>query len=166
VTIADIFIFILNYKIPLMVILYAAPWVAWGLCMVIPGRREEAFLLSTNMAGALVCLILWVGYVAYALNTGGWVKIVHQADLLLLAAPPYYMLASIWLSRSRLPLESIPAYRTLQGLAMLAGVFLVLSWILNRIRIVFFSFFPLHLFFILVAGLLLIGYTGYRRLHR
>jgi hypothetical protein len=63
-----------------------------------------------------------------------------------------------------MPLDEIPAYRAFQGLTILVIIFLILSWIFNRIRIIFFSYLPLSYFLGLILILLAIGYFGLRRL--
>ncbi|MEM6613837.1 MAG: hypothetical protein AAF652_16575, partial [Cyanobacteria bacterium P01_C01_bin.72] len=78
--------------------------------------------------------------------------------------PPYHLITSLWLSGNRIPLETIPAFRTLQGLTFLGGVFLVLSWLVGKIRIVFFSYLPFSSFLLLLAVLLGVAYVGYRKI--
>lgn len=162
-TLETIFRLIIEYKLPITIGIFVAPFLAWFICWIIPGRREESFVLSVNMALALFSLVMWVGYLIYALNSGGLIRIV-EADLFLFLAPPYYMTASILLSRRRMPLDEIPAYRAFQGLTILVIIFLILSWIFNRIRIIFFSYLPLGYFLGLILILLVIGYLGLRRL--
>jgi hypothetical protein len=152
------------FKIPILVAILIAPWFTWLLCALIPGRREEPFLLSVNIGFAVLSLLFWAGYLAYATNTGGWQRIVEEADILLLLAPPYYLASAVWVASKRVPLPTVPAFRALQGLATIAGVFLVLSWILGRVRIILFSFVPFPYFLAILAGLLFVAYLGYLRL--
>jgi hypothetical protein len=145
-------------------LVFAAPWLVWILCDVIPGKWEEPWILSLNMMLAVASLAMWAGYLAFASNVGGWEKVVKEAQVLLLCIPPYYALMSVWVARQRLPLSEIPAFRTLQGLALMCGVYLIISWLGRRIHIVFFSYMPFTSFLWLLAILLLVGYVGYRRL--
>ncbi|MGF1491460.1 MAG: hypothetical protein ACFBSC_03195 [Microcoleaceae cyanobacterium] len=163
-TIESAFAQILAYRELVLLAIFAAPWITWLICYLIPGYREEPMVLSVNLWMALFTVMLWTGYLAYATNLGGWSQVVQQADVLLLIAPPYYLLTSLWLSKRRIPLEWIPAFRTLQGLVALTAAFLVLSWILSRIRIVFFSYLPFSTFLVVLALILLLGYWSYRRL--
>ena len=107
-----------------------------------------------------------LGYLAYAINTGGWASVVRQADIFLLLLPLYHAGVSLYLARLRLPLQAIPAFRTMQGLVMISGALLAVSWILERVRIVLFSYLPFGTFLGLLALLLAIGYAGYRKLLR
>ncbi|NET31905.1 MAG: hypothetical protein F6K19_07860 [Cyanothece sp. SIO1E1] len=163
-TLETLFSAIQAYRVPIVLIVLAAPWLTYLICYFIPGRREEPFVLSVNLGLAVFSLLLWASYLAYATNTGGWQLVVKQADIALLCLPLYYIIASLWISRQRIPLQMIPAFRTLQGIAMLAGTFLLLSWLAGRIRLIFFSYLPLTVFLCLLAILLGLGYAGYRRI--
>lgn len=162
-TLESLFGAIVAYRIPIILLLLATPWLTYLICYFIPGKKEEPFLLSVNLGLATFSMILLSGYLAYATNTGGWRLVVQQADLFLLFLPPYHLITSLWLSKQRLPLQLIPAYRTLQGLVMMAGVFLFVSWLMSRIRIIFFSYIPFTTFLWLLAIALGIGYLGYRK---
>ncbi|MGA7953998.1 MAG: hypothetical protein WCA07_10820 [Gloeobacterales cyanobacterium] len=162
-TLEALFLKFVEYRALLVPTLFLAPWLAYVLCLVIPGKREEPFILSLNLGLAVLSLFLWAGYLVYASNTGGWQQVIRQADVMLLLAPIYYFVTSLWLSRYRLPLEQIPAFRTTQGLAIMAGVFLVFAWLMSRVHIWFFTFIPFPIFLLLLITLLGIGYTGYRR---
>jgi hypothetical protein len=113
-----LFIWITEHRVQVLAVFLLAPWLTWCLCQAIPGRREESCLLSVNLWLAVISLLMSVGYLTYASNTGGWSLVVKQADVLLLLAPPYYAIASLWMSRQRMPLGEIPAFKTLQGLVV------------------------------------------------
>lgn len=151
------------YQFPLILLLLTSPWVTYLICRCIPGRREEPFVLSVNLWLSVLSLLALVGYLAYATNTGGWTPIVKQANLVLLFLPPYHLVTSLWLSRLRLPLDLIPAFRTLQGLALMGAVYLVFSWLASRIYLVFFSYMPFNSFLMILAVVLGMGYLGYRK---
>lgn len=151
-------------KGPLMILMLSSPWLAYVTCQLIPGKREEPFVLSANLTLSVISLVLWSGYMAYATNTGGWSLVVKQADLVLLFLPMYHLVISLWLSRRCIPLASIPAFRALQGLALMAVAFLALSWLLSRIRILLFSFLPFPTLLWGLAVLVGLGYLGYLKL--
>lgn len=163
-TFADLFSNIAFYRIPIILILIASPWITYITCYLIPGKREEPYLLSINLGISMVSMLMLSGYLAYVTNTGGWQQVVEQADILLLFLPPYHLIASLWLSSHRIPLPTIPAFRTLQGLTMLGGIFMVLSWLASKIHIVLFSYLPFGMFLGILAVLLGIGYAGYRKI--
>ena len=70
----------------------------------------------------------------------------------------------VWVAYQRVPLAQIPAFRMLQGLALIAAAFLGLSWIIGRIRIIFFARLPFTFFIFILAILGIIAYLGYLRL--
>lgn len=163
-TIEALYLHLVDLRLPIAIFIFAVPWFTYLLCVIIPGKREEPLLLSLNLGMAIAGFLMLIGYLAYAVNVGGWQRVVTTADLLLLTLPLYHILVSLWLSRRRLPLHLIPAFRTFQGLMMIAGVFLVLSWLAARIRIIFFSFIPFSTFLVILAVILGVGYAGYRKI--
>ena len=140
-----------------------APWVAWGICAAIPGKKEEPLILSCNLMMATVSLLLSVGYLWYITQTAGTGGFVQDVDILFVLAPCYYMAVSLWVTRQRLPLAQVPAARAIQGLALVGAGYLGLAWLLSKLRIVLFSFLPFPLLVLIVLGLLSVGYMGYQR---
>ncbi len=163
-TLKELFLLFLEYRGVILVLMLTAPWLSWLICVAVPGKQEEPLVLNVNLGLAVVSVLGAVGYLLYATNTGGWSQVVREADLLLLLAPLYYVAVSLWLSRQRLPLSQLPAFRVLQGLGMIATAYLLLSWILSKIRLIFFSYLPLGFFLLLVAygGLAYLGYLKLR----
>ncbi|MGB8701922.1 MAG: hypothetical protein WCD18_21105 [Thermosynechococcaceae cyanobacterium] len=160
----SLFLWLATHRLEVVGAIFMAPWLTWGICQIIPGRREEAWILSLNLWIAVISLLMLAGYLAYASNTGGWSLVVKQADILLLFAPPYYAIASLWMSRQRMPLSYIPAFRTLQGFVVMGAVYFVLAALFSRVRIYFFSYLPFSAFLWILAVLLGLGYWGYRRM--
>ena len=60
-TFQDLFSLLVQYKPLLLGIMLFAPWVALAICVVIPGQKEEPFVLSFNLGMALLSLVLAVG---------------------------------------------------------------------------------------------------------
>jgi|GEM_PF-767827 len=160
-TLQSLFLWFTEHRNELVLTFLIAPWLAWSICLAVPGKKEEPYVLSVNMSLALLSLLLWIGYLAYANSTGGWSKIVREADFLLLLVPPYYVGTSIWLTRTRLTLSRIYAFRLLQGLAVLAIIYLVLGWFASKIRFFFFSYIPSWIFLIALLAFLGLGYWGF-----
>lgn len=163
-TLEGLFVAIAELRVPIGLLLLCAPWVTYGICYAIPGQREEPAVLSVNLALAMLSFLLWLGYLLYAVATGGWQQVVRQADLVLLLLPPYYFAVSLWLTRRRLPLEFVPAARWLRGLAYLSGGLFAFFWILGRVRIVLLSFVPFPVLVAIVLVCLAIAYLGFRYL--
>ncbi|MEO0768173.1 MAG: hypothetical protein AAFY72_01875 [Cyanobacteria bacterium J06649_4] len=91
-------------------------------------------------------------------------RIVQEADILLMLAPCYYVGVSLWIAKQRLPLSEVPAFRAIQGLALIGAGYLGLVWLLSRIRVLIFSFLPFQFLVLLLLGLVAVAYLGYQRL--
>ncbi|WP_299492701.1 hypothetical protein [Acaryochloris sp. IP29b_bin.137] len=162
-TFQDLFSLLIQYKPLLLGIMLFAPWVALAICVVIPGQKEEPFVLSFNLGMALLSLVLAVGYLLFATNNGGWARVMKEADILLMLAPCYYVVISFWVTKQRLPLSQVPVARMVQGLALIAAGYLGLAWMLKSMRIVIFSYIPFQYLVFLLLGLTGIMYFGYLR---
>ncbi len=163
-TLQTIFTWFVNYRAVILLLLFLAPWLALGLCVVIPGRREEPFILSFNLGMACFSLLLAMGYLMYATSSGGWTRVVREADILLMLAPCYYVGVSLWVTKQRLPLEQVPAFRAIQSLALIGVGYLGIAWFLSKIRFLIFSYVPFQFLVLLLLGLLGVIYFGYLRL--
>ncbi|MEP0947205.1 MULTISPECIES: hypothetical protein [Cyanophyceae] len=163
-TLQDLFTLFVAYRHAVLLVLFFAPWLALGLCILIPGRQEEPFILNFNLGMASLSLVSAVGYLMFATQNGGWARVVKEADILLMLAPCYYVGVSLWVTRQRLPLEQVPAYRAIQGLALLSVGYLGLAWFLSKIRFLVFSYVPFQVLVLLLLGLVGVIYFGYLRL--
>jgi len=151
------------YKLPVLLLIILTPWIAYYICILIPGTKEEPFVLSVNLSLSAFAAMVFAGYIAYASNTGGWGKIGKEADILLLLSAPYHVICSIILAKKRFPLNKIPAFKFIQGLMLMSLVFIFFSWISNRIHFYFFSYIPFNVFLMVLGVVLLIGYIGYTK---
>lgn len=151
------------YKIPVLLLIFLSPWIAHYICLVVPGTKEEPYVLSVNLSLSAFVGIVFAGYIAYASNTGGWEKLGKEADVLLLVSAPYHIICSIILAKRRIPLSQIPAFKFIQGLMLMSLVFIFFSWISSRIHLYFFSYMPFNSFLMILAIVLLIGYVGYTK---
>ncbi|MGD1898131.1 MAG: hypothetical protein ACFB16_14395 [Phormidesmis sp.] len=163
-TLQQLYSLLADYKPVILLAMLLAPWLALGICIAVPGKKEEPFVLSFNLLMATLSLLLTAGYVWYATHTAGVDRIVQEADLLLILAPFYYVGVSLWVTKQRIPLSQIPLVRAIQGLALIAAGYMGLVWLLSKLRIVLFSFLPLPFLVLLLLGLLAVGYMGYQRI--
>lgn len=163
-TLQTLFTWFVAYKSAVLLLLFFAPWLALGLCVAIPGQREEPFILNFNLGMACLSLLAAIGYLIYATSNGGWTRVVQEADLLLMLAPCYYVGVSFWVTKQRLPLEQVPAFRAIQGLALVGVGYLGVAWFLSKIHFLVFSYVPFHVLVMLLLGLLGVMYFGYLRL--
>lgn len=163
-TLQDLYTLLYDYKPAVLVAMLFAPWIALGLCIAIPGDREEPFILSFNLSMAVLSLLLAVGYLWYATHTAGLQKVIQQADILLMLAPCYYVSISLWVARQRLPLTQIPAVRIIQGIALIGAGYLGVTWILSKLRILVLTFLPFPLLLMFLLGLAGLAYLGYLKI--
>ena len=163
-TIQDLFLLILEYRVIVLAMMFLVPWVSYLICVIVPGTREEPFILNLNLALALICLGGEFSYLAYASHLGGLRQIVEDSEFLFLLAPVYYVGVSLWVSRQRLPLKQLPAFRALQGLGMIMAAYLLLAWLFSKIRIVLFSYLPFGFLVLAVIVLFSVGYLGYLKI--
>lgn len=154
----------LAYRLIIILVVLILPWATFGICLLIPGRKEEPYVLSVNLGVSLILLFGLIGYLVYAFSGRGFAQIVEEADFLLLIMPLYHVGVSLWLSKKRIPLEEIPAFRLMKGLGMISLAFMALMWVASKIRIIFFSFLPFGTFFYIVGGILVFGLIGWRYL--
>lgn len=160
-TLQDLFLLFVEHQTLIIGLILVAPWLSWLICVMIPGESEEPIILGINLGLALLCLLTELGYLVYATNTGGWTKVVKEADLLLLLAPIYYLGVSLWLSRQRLPLSQLAPVRVVRGFSLIVAAYLLLSWIAAKIKIIIFSYLPFGLFLLFIFALLGLAYWGY-----
>lgn len=163
-TLQTLFQELLEYRLVIIITVLLLPWVTYGICSLIPGKKEEPHMLSFNLGVSLLLLFCFIGYLIYAFSGRGFAQIVEEADFLLLLMPLYHTGFSLWLSKRRIPLEKIPAFRLMKGLGMVALAFMALMWIASKIRIVFFSFLPFSTFLYIVGAIIAFGYIGWRYL--
>jgi len=163
-TLQSLFQELLAYRLLIIIVVGLLPWVTFGICYLIPGRKEEPYVLSVNLGVSLLLLFFFIGYLIYAFSGRGFAQIVEEADFLLLLLPVYHVGVSLWLSKKRIPLEDIPAFRLMKGLGMVSLAFMALMWIASKIRIVFFSFLPFSTFLYIVGAIIAFGFIGWRYL--
>ncbi|ERN41151.1 hypothetical protein KR51_00022790 [Rubidibacter lacunae KORDI 51-2] len=165
-TIEQLFAAIAFWRVPLVLLMLAAPWITYLICHTIPGQSEEPAVLSVNLGLSMLSSILWLGYLLYAVNIGGgWQQVVRKDDVGLLLLPPYCFLTSLWIARRRLPLELVPATRMLRGLALISVGLFALFWLLGRIRIFIFYYVPFPVFLGIVLFLVATIYLGFSYLN-
>ena len=163
-TLHNIFLLLVEYQTLIIALMLIAPWVSWFICVIVPGQTEEPLVLSINLTFSLLCFFVEVGYLFYATQTGGWNKVVKEADFLLLLAPLYYLGVSLWLSKQRLPLSQLPPFRLIQGLGLILAAYLSLTWIAAQIKILIFSYLPFGWFLLFILVLLGLAYLGYLKI--
>lgn len=163
-TLESLYLYLQSNSAGIVVSLLFLPWIAWGGCKLIPGKREEPLILNVNLSMAIVSFLMAVGYLWHATHTRSLNQIIAKTDILLLTAPFYYLFLSLWLTQQRIPLSELRSYRIAQGFAFIGAGYLGISFLMSKFRLLVFSYMPFHYLVLLVFGLLGLLYLGYQRL--
>jgi hypothetical protein len=138
-----------------------SPWIAYYLCVIIPGKVEEPYILSGNLfISALATFILSV-YLTFSLNRSGFRTSGQEADLFLMLSVPYHLILSVHLSKKRMSLSEIPAFRMIQGGIILSISLFILLSLFSKIRIYIFSYLSFNNLLIIVGILMFFAYIGW-----
>lgn len=88
---------------------------------------------------------------------------VYEIDLLTHVLPVISMIVTILVIRKYVNLDEIPGFNKISGLMMMIAVVLVLFWILEKTRILVFTYMPFYWVLIILAALLLIFRMGLKK---
>jgi len=88
---------------------------------------------------------------------------VYDIDLITHVLPFISMVATIWLTKRYVSLDDIPGFGKLTGLIMMITTALVLLWVLDKTRIVLFTYLPFIYVFLVLVALLLIFRWGLKK---
>jgi hypothetical protein len=88
---------------------------------------------------------------------------VYDIDLITHVLPILSMAATIWLIRRSVNLDLIPGFGKLTGLIMMITTVLVLLWILDKTRLILFSYLPFPYVFLILIALLVIFRLGLKK---
>jgi hypothetical protein len=78
--------------------------------------------------------------------------------------PIVSMIITIWLITKSTSLDNVPGFDKLAGLLTLIAVILTLMWVLDKTRLLTFTYIPFMYVILILAGLLLVGRWGLHRL--
>lgn len=162
-TFANIFRILVEYRSIVLLGILAAPWLAWFLCRLFPGKRAEKLILNLNLGLAFFGFGLSLAYLLFAKSNGGWARVTREADILLCLSPLYYVGVSLWLTRQRVSLGELSAIRVAQGLGMIGTAYVFLSWIAGKISIILFSYIPFPLLLLFALAMIGLAYWGFLR---
>lgn len=103
-----------------------------------------------------ICIpgIFAITLLIYALT---YMKInVYEIDLLTHVLPVVSMIVTILVIRKYVNLDEVPGFNKISGLMMMIAVVLVLFWILEKTRIMVFTYMPFYYVLLILVALLLI----------
>jgi len=142
----------------------------------IPAIAFLAMLLSRGKGGdspwkylyaVLIYLVCVPGIFAFTLNAYLFLfenMRILDTNLYTQVLPILSMIVTIWIITKSTSLDNVPGFDKLAGLLILIAVIFILMWILDKTRILTFTYIPFTYVVLILAGLLLLGRWGLHRL--
>lgn len=91
---------------------------------------------------------------------------IYDIDLITHVLPIISMILTVWLTRRMVDLDDIPGFGKLRGLIMMITTALVLLWVLDKTRIVLFSYLPFIYVILILVVLLLVFRFGFKKVFK
>lgn len=152
---------------PLIIIAYFSliPLAAFLAGILGKGEGEQApwnYLYAT-----LIYLVCVPGIFAVTLNIYLFLfekQSIFQANIYTQILPILSMVLTLFLIHNNADLDRIPGFGKLSGLVMMLVTILGLMWILDRTRLLMFSYLPFQYVLLIFVGVLLVFRLGWSRL--
>lgn len=164
-TLNDLFQYALDH--PLNVVFYfclipfAALLAGWM-------EREEGHLPPWNyLYSALVYLVAVPAILSIAYNVYKWMferGSILNANLTLQILPIVSMLLTFFIVKRQVRIESLPGFDRLGGLVLIISGAMAIMWFMDKVRIIAFTYFPIHYLLIIFVVFLVLIRLGWRRL--
>ncbi len=151
---------------PLWVLSYfgLVPFMAWIINDLSKGQAHRS---PWNYSYAtLIYLSTVPGIFSLTFTIWMWLferRSILEMDVYFQIAPVLSMLLTLYIIKRQVDLDYIPGFDRLSGLITMIAAALVFFWILDKTRIVVFSYMPFGYALLLFAGLLLLMRTGWKR---
>lgn len=142
-TLSDVYTYLSHNPLPVLLYFVALPLVAWIMGGVAHGSRE---VLSWSYAYAvLVYAVCIPGIFAVTLNVYLFLferQSVWEADLLLQFLPILSMVLTLMIIKAKIPFGLIPGFGKLSGFLTLIAALIGTMWVLDRMRLIAFTYIP------------------------
>ncbi len=153
-TLSDVYAYLSQNPLPILLYFIALPLLAWVMGGVAEGSRE---VVSWSYAYAvLVYAVCIPGIFAVTLNIYLFLferQSIWEADLLLQFLPIVSMVLTLMIIKAKIPFALIPGFGKLSGFLTLLAALMGTMWMLDRMRLIAFTYVP---FSALVVGFLLV----------
>ena len=151
---------------PQLILIYfsALPLVAF--LAGIMGRNEGHLAPWKYLYAMLVYLACIPGIFAVALNVYLFLferRSIFEFDVYTQILPFFVMLLTLWLIRRNVSFDYIPGFGKISGLVLMIFATISVMWIVDRTRIVVFSYLRFEYVLVLFLGLLGLMMLGWRR---
>lgn len=131
-------------------------------------EREEGHLPPWNyLYSTLVYLVAVPAILSVAYTVYKWLferGSVLDANLMLQVLPIASMLLTFFIVKRQVLIESLPGFSRLSGLVLMISGALAIMWFLDKVRIIVFSYMPIHYLLIIFVVLLVVIRFGWRRM--
>lgn len=133
-------------------------------------EREEGHLPPWNyLYSTLVYLVAVPAILSVAFNVYKWMferGSILNTNLVLQVLPIASMLLTFFIVKRQVRIESLPGFDRLGGLVLIISGAIAIMWFLDKVRIVAFTYFPIHYLLIIFAIFLVVIRFGWKRLAR
>ena len=149
----------------LIVLLLAVP-LATLIVNMWSGSTAEQVLKWKYVYAALAYLACVPGIFALTLNVYLFLferQSIFQFDVYTQILPFFVMLLTLWLIRRNVSFDYIPGFGKISGLVLMIFATISVMWIVDRTRIVVFSYLRFEYVLVLFLGLLCLMMLGWRR---
>jgi len=139
-----------------------------ALIGTIIGKGEEDEPVWKYFYSILIYLVAIPGIFAITLSVYLFFferRSIFQTDVLTQIVPVISMIATFLIIKRRVQLERIPGFGRISGLVMMVGVALIAMWVMEKTRIVFFSYLPVQYVLAILVGLLIVFRVGWSKMN-
>ncbi len=131
------------------------------------GKGEGHLSPWKYLYSTLVYLVCVPGILAITLSVYLFLferRSVFDTDIFTQILPVLSMVGTLLLIRKNVPLERIPGFGKMSGLIMMILTTLFVMWILDKTRLIAFSYIPFQYVILMFIGLLVIFRIGWSRI--
>lgn len=133
-------------------------------------EREEGHLPPWNyLYSTLIYLVAVPAILSVAFNIYKWMferGSILNANLLLQVLPVASMLLTFFIVKKQVRIESLPGFDRLGGLVVIISAVMAIMWFMDKIRIIAFTYIPIHYVLVIFLVLLVVVRFGWKRLAR
>lgn len=131
-------------------------------------EREEGHLPPWNyLYSTLIYLVAVPAILSVAYNIYKWMferGSIMNTNLLLQVLPVASMLLTFYIVKRQVRIEALPGFDRLGGLVLIISGAMAIMWFMDKVRIIAFTYFPIHYLLIIFLVLLVVVRFGWKRL--
>ncbi len=131
------------------------------------GKGEEGETIWQSYYSILIFLVAIPGIFAITLSIYLFSferRSIFDTDIYTQILPIISMIATIFIVKRTVSLDTIPGFGKLSGLIMMIGAALITMWVLEKTHIVVFSYIPVQYALLFIVGLMVVFRVGWSKL--